>query len=108
MVWTGASVTGAFYIASFVSFIVMCRPTDGQSQLSYLSALASPRCTRTKPLIISIGVVNVISDLYLIMIPLPAVWALHLSLRRKIGLSAMFLTGSMLDLSPHESKIIKS
>lgn len=87
-----------FYFASMIAFIVMCGPKDGQSQYSYLSALASDQCTRTHPLIIMTGVVNVASDLYLIVLPLPAVWALNLPLRRKVGISAIFLTGSMYEL----------
>lgn len=96
---TGTFVTRVFYIASFVSFIVMCGPTAGQSQLSYLKALAAPWRTWTKPLaIVAVRIVNLISDLYLILIPLPAAWSLQLPLRRRIGLSAMFLAGLMLDV----------
>lgn len=103
LVFIGAFVTGIFYITVGVSFIVFCIPTDGHSRFSYVSALEAPRCTRpTGPLGIALAVVNVVSDLYLILIPLPAVWSLQLPLRRKLGISAMFLTGSMLDSSPFE------
>lgn len=91
-----------------VAVIVMCGPKDGQSQFSYLSALARPECRRTRELGIAIGVVNVVSDLYLILIPLPAVWCLQLPLRRKVGVVAMFLTGSMSDLFLLESNITNS
>lgn len=95
LVFAGIIINGLFSIASMVAFIVMCGPKNGQSQFSYISALASPMCTRSRSLVIILGVVNVISDLYLILIPLPAVWSLQLSFRKKIGLSAMFFTGSM-------------
>lgn len=78
-----------------IIFIVYCGPKHGQSQLSYLSALASPRCTQTRQLVLALGIINVISDLYLIALPLPAVWALQMPLRRKIGVAAMILTGLM-------------
>lgn len=100
LVFTGVFVTGAFYFATLVSFVASCRPMNGQSQFSYLSGLAGPRCQRTtRPLVLAIGVVNVVSDLYLLPIPLPPVWSLQLPLRRKIGLSPMILTGLMSDYS---------
>ena len=88
--------TGLFYNASMIAYLVVCAPTDGQSQFAYISALASPRCTQTRrPLAVIQGAVNVISDLYLIILPLPAVWSLQISFRRKISISAIFLTGMM-------------
>lgn len=78
-----------------ISFVVLCGPKTGQSQFSYISALTSAECARTFPLVVMLGVVNVVSDVYLILLPLPAVWSLDLSLRRKVGVSAMFFTGSM-------------
>ncbi|MCJ1466366.1 hypothetical protein MMC07_004985 [Pseudocyphellaria aurata] len=99
LVLTGAFVSGAFYIASMIGFIVMCGPKDGQSQLSYLKALAGPECTRATQLGNAVGVFNVVSDIYLILIPLPAVWSLQMPLRKKVGASAIFLTGLMLDIS---------
>lgn len=95
LVFAGIIINGLFSVAAMIAFIVMCSPRNGQSQFSYISALASPLCTRSRPLAVALGVANVISDLYLILIPLPAVWSLHLSFGRKIGLSAMFFTGLM-------------
>lgn len=43
----------------------------------------------------AIGTVNVVSDLYLIILPIIAVSRLHLSLKKKIGILAIFLTGSL-------------
>lgn len=91
----GIVITGLFYFATMIAFLVMCGPVDDHSQSAYMSALASPRCARTRPLVIILGVVNVVSDLYLIILPLPAVWSLQLPFRKKVGVSVMFLTGSM-------------
>ena len=95
MSFVGMLITGLFYFATMVSFIIMCSPKNGHSQFAYLTALASPECAKSEPLSITIGAVNVVSDMYLVILPLPAVWSLQLPLRRKIGVSAMFLTGSM-------------
>ncbi|KAJ4368376.1 hypothetical protein N0V83_006733 [Neocucurbitaria cava] len=39
------------------------------------------------------GVINVISDIFLLTIPLPIIMKLNLSLRKRLGLAAVFLTG---------------
>lgn len=106
LVFAGIFITGGFYFASMVVFLARCAPRDGHSQFAYLSALLSPRCVQTRPVITTLGVFNVVSDLYLILIPLPAVWSLQLPLRKKIGLATMFLTGSMLGLPLLEQDFI--
>jgi hypothetical protein len=99
MAVTGMIVTGLFYWATLIVFAAMCAPMGSgpQSQMSYLQALASAKCEDSRPLTVVTGVVNVVSDLYLILLPLPAVWSLNLPLRKKLGVSMIFLTGFMSD-----------
>jgi len=107
MAITGMTVTGLFYGALMVLSALMCLPRDaaGPSQLASSRAVESANCTRILPLIrIAVGIVNITSDLYLILLPLPAVWSLRLPLRKKLGLSTIFLTGSMSDLSPLQAQ----
>lgn len=40
-----------------------------------------------------ISAVSVFSDLYVIVIPLPVIWQLHMARRKKIGVSVIFITG---------------
>ena len=88
-------VTGLFYFASAVVFAVPCSPRSGHDQAAYFKALASPGFLRTRPLVAVSAAASVASDLYLVVLPLPAVWSLQLPFRKKIGVSAMFLTGSV-------------
>ena len=94
MSYVGLIITGLFYFASMAAFLILCSPKSGHSQIDYITALAAPQCA-SQALSVTTGAVNVISDLYLVVLPLPAVWGLQLPLRRKIGVSAMFLTGTM-------------
>ncbi|KAI4240728.1 MAG: hypothetical protein L6R40_004973 [Gallowayella cf. fulva] len=41
------------------------------------------------------GPFNLVSDLYLLLMPLPAVWQLQLPLRKRLGVAGVFLTGSL-------------
>ncbi|MDI1489539.1 MAG: hypothetical protein OHK93_008820 [Ramalina farinacea] len=91
----GAVSTGLFYFASVVAYPAMCAPTNGSSEKDYQDQLASSKCHGSFALGITVGVVSVLSDLYLILLPLPAVWGLQLPLRRRLGISAMFLVGLM-------------
>ena len=102
MAIVGMTVTGLHYWVTFIVFAVLCAPRGigPHSKMSYLQALASARCAKSRPLNIIIGVFNVVSDLYLILLPLPAVWSLQLPLRKKLGVSMIFLTGLMSDLFP--------
>ena len=96
LAWAGAIFTGLFYFIVMAIELAVCIPGNGHSSLAYLAALDAPKCVSTRrPIVIGLGVVSVLSDLYLIILPLPAVWSLQLPLRRKLAVSAMFFTGSV-------------
>lgn len=48
---------------------------------------------RVDRMAISTGTINVASDIFLLAIPVPIIMKLNLSLRKRIGLSAVFMTG---------------
>ncbi|CAL8583259.1 hypothetical protein XPA_008888 [Xanthoria parietina] len=86
----GIIVTGLFYWSSLVAAVVLCSPRRNET---YIMAFATARCGETKGLGVIIGVFNVLSDLYLLVIPIPATLALHLPRRKKIALLFLFATG---------------
>ncbi|KAF5126386.1 hypothetical protein E5D57_011083 [Metarhizium anisopliae] len=89
---TGIVVISVWHLSISIAFAVMCSPT-GSSQLDFLAALVSPMCTRTRSLVVTQGVGNVVTDVFLLVLPLPVVWTLHIPLGRKLGVSSMFLVG---------------
>ena len=93
--YTGVLISGIFYFSSVAIFLASCSPRTGQSQKEFLLAWSSPQCHRIAPFLVSIGAVNIASDLYLIILPLPAVWQLQMPKRKKVGISVVFLTGTM-------------
>ena len=61
-----------------------------------MTTLTSAQCAiKTQSVYVIYGVLSLVSDLYLVILPLPAVWGLQLPLGRKLAVSAMFLTGSV-------------
>ena len=90
------SVIGAFNAATMIYLIVQCVPRTGFGQLDYLSAIAAPACSiGSKPVNLVGGIVNVCSDLFILLLPMLAIWSLQLPVRKKIGITTIFLTGFM-------------
>ena len=83
----------AMHMASIGVFGYLCLPHHGEG---WLEAGLSARCHRQIVLIGYVrGPFNLLSDLYLLFLPLPAVWQLHAPLRKKLGICGIFLTGSL-------------
>jgi len=93
LAYFGICFTGLFYLSTLVAYLILCAP-KGQTHLELFTAISSTKCVmQTRPLGISIGFFNLASDLYILCLPLPAVWSLQMPTRRKIGVSAIFLSG---------------
>lgn len=91
LIFIGITFHLILYSTSFVLEFVFCYPRRGQS---YLMSFAAPHCTvDAARLGIAQGVGNIIGDFYLLLIPLPVVLKLQISLQKKIGVIAIFLTG---------------
>lgn len=52
-------------------------------------------CTNNYKLVIAGSVFSVVTDFLVLGIPIMRVWHLRLSVRRKIGVTSIFMTGSM-------------
>lgn len=93
LVYIGIGSTAAMYTAGTIVYGYLCLPRHGQS---WFEASLSPRCSKQ---IIMIAYVQspfgILSDLYLLFLPLPAVWQLQLPLRKRLGIAGIFLTGSL-------------
>ncbi|KAL9038259.1 MAG: hypothetical protein Q9180_003244, partial [Flavoplaca navasiana] len=70
-----------------------CAPKHGYTKLDFLSAITADKCARNNYLNTWPGLFNILSDFYLLILPLPAVWRLQLPTRKKLGICGMFLTG---------------
>ncbi|KAL8995928.1 MAG: hypothetical protein Q9188_006693 [Gyalolechia gomerana] len=89
-VWMGIVVTGLFYLSITVAKLAMCAPRGSQT---YIMAFSTARCSRAKVLGVITGVFNILSDLYLLIIPIPAILGLNVRTPKKMGTLAVFMTG---------------
>jgi hypothetical protein len=92
-VTAGIVVLVAFHLSISIGFISMCAPARGTSQIDYLLAFTSPTCARTSSMVVIQGVGNVVADLFLMVLPLPGIWSLQITFKRKLGISAMMSVG---------------
>ena len=88
-------------LATIIGYSVFCVPKPGQS---WLIRTSSYSCNVSSNIFtVVIGVVSVFSDLFVIYIPLPIIWQLHLATRKKVSVSIVFITGFLYASSLHAS-----
>jgi len=87
LIYTGIAFQALFYLAS-VGFY------SEAEALCVSSASAQTKFyTREWTFTIVSGVINVLTDFYVLILPVATVWSLQLTSRQKIGIIGIFLTG---------------
>ncbi|KUJ17081.1 uncharacterized protein LY89DRAFT_748303 [Mollisia scopiformis] len=79
----------AFYLASFFVLVFECVPQER----IWNPLITTGHCIKTGSLLIAMGVINVVSDLMILILPIWAIFHLHMSMKLKLGISAIFATG---------------
>lgn len=93
MIWIGFALIVPFYTASIVGLFILCAPRRHEK---LLGLEYGSRCTMpVLELSFAQGLFGVLSDFYLLAVPITQVLKLSVSLGRKIGLAAIFMTGLM-------------
>ena len=91
-VWIGAAVAVTFYITVTVVGFVLLSAWPGESGLE---AFLSWHYTKFAQFFIPTGVIGMLVDWYLLILPIPAVWALHMPTAKKLGVLIVFMTGGL-------------
>lgn len=92
-IYFGIGVIFIVYTVTASMFLGLCVPRKGES---WALALLSSRCRATIVIAYIQGIFNIVSDFYVLVLPLPVLWKLQLPLRKKVGVSAVFITGLLL------------
>ena len=84
------AVNGIFYIVFFFVPIFLCFPR---------SKIWNPEehghCLDVNDLYLASAVFNMLSDIAMLSVPIYLIWNLQMSTRRKVGVSAIFMTGGL-------------
>ena len=75
-----------------ITYSIICSPAKGET---YLDAYLKPQCEKAKDLSLVAAVFNMLSDIYLLVLPIPAVWGLRIETGKKMGVLIIFATGLM-------------
>lgn len=79
-----------FYIAASIIRFALIIPKKGQNLYKSFAYLTSSKQTH---LVVVHAVVNIITDFSILCLPILGVWQLQLPIPKKIGISAVFMTG---------------
>jgi len=90
-------LTVGYYLANLLIHAISCHPQGGHDRIAFLAGMASRRCSQgiLDDVSIATGVFNLVIDLYILVIPLPAVAKLRISRTKKIGVSMIFSAGGV-------------
>lgn len=94
LIVSSIAFTVVFYVSMAVAFIVgvVPRSVDYAAQLSAADAERALRLS--PPLTAACGLVGLIIDVYILIVPFFFIWDLNMPVKRKVGMSAIFITGS--------------
>jgi hypothetical protein len=81
-------VVGAWTIANILMLFLMCRPFASNYDLT-----VKGECADQPTIFIAIGAFNIITDVVILVLPLPTIWGLKAAKQKKIGLTVIFLFG---------------
>ena len=90
LIYFGLGFTSISYPVGMVYLLAVCTPRHGEG---WFETWSSSGCQSITILLYTQGGVNILSDFYLLCLPMPVVWNLQLPLRKKVGLSAIFMLG---------------
>lgn len=85
----------AFYIVVTFFQIFSCSPREA----TWNKLIAHKHCFDLPAMFVASGVVNVVSDLVILALPIYSIWKLQISTRQKIQVSAAFATGFLVCLA---------
>lgn len=94
--WTiliGALITTVFYIATTIILFVLSTPEPGVTLAEQFASFLGRKTSPVLDTTFALGYFNVISDLYLLILPISGVMGLNLRRKKKIGVIFVFLTG---------------
>ena len=90
-IYAGIVFTGLYYPTRMTVGAVLCSPRPGSGE--HWQSAISGKCINFYSRSYDIPIINILTDLYLIGIPVRTVWGLQMPKRKKFGVIAVFATG---------------
>ena len=90
--WIGATVSVVFYVAVTIIAFALNSPWPGES---FLEAVLSWQYHEFTQFAIPTGVMGMVVDWYLLILPIPTVLDMQMSVTKKLGVLIVFMTGGV-------------
>ncbi|KAF1975825.1 hypothetical protein BU23DRAFT_579032 [Bimuria novae-zelandiae CBS 107.79] len=91
-VFIAATLTAVFYVSMSITAFVLNGPWPGES---LLDMILSWHYLKFAEFSIPLGVIGMLVDWTLLILPMPAVWGLAISRKRRLGVMLIFMTGTL-------------
>jgi hypothetical protein len=92
-IYIGTAVTTVFYVVVTIILFHFTTLRPGQTFLENFQRFLHKKRSPVVDATLAMGYFNIISDVYILILPISAVYGLNLPTRRKIGLSLIFMAG---------------
>ena len=93
LIYTGAGVTTVFYVTTTIVLFALSTPPPGVSLAQKFASFLEPGRSGFLDTVLAVGYFNLITDFYILLLPISGVIRLQLPKRRKIGVILIFMTG---------------
>lgn len=89
-VWTMITIIGVWSVAFIFANLLQCYPISLNWEDSGASASS---CIQTNTMYLAQAWTDVLTDVMILSLPIPCIWALQMPARHKVGVTAIFLLG---------------
>jgi hypothetical protein len=81
-------VVAAWTIGNVISLCLACQPFDTEIDFTVLE-----QCPDTTRVFVSVGAYNIISDIVILVLPIPTIWALKTGWHFKVAITGILALG---------------
>ena len=96
LTWTLFGINVAFGLSVIIQTLLICHPVA----FNWDVTIKGGTCANQKLADLTIGIVNILLDVCTVALPMPTLWGLHLTTKKKVMLCGIFSLGIMYILLP--------
>lgn len=94
-IYVGSALLVAFHVGVTITMAILTTPSSGETWVDHI--FSQNELNAQSEVAVPFAAVGFVFDVYLLVLPLRAVWKLQLPNRRKIGVTLIFMTGLLYD-----------
>lgn len=91
VIWIGLGILMCYYIPAFFIKVFFCKPISTY----WYGPEIGGKCIDQQKVVIADSVISVASDLWILILPLPMIWSLHMSKIKKLRVMGVLGAGGL-------------